>query len=62
MIEPTFHTEDDYGIGCGGNMPYFAIKLTKEQIAAVKNKTAGIYEIDGKQLFEIRKDQHTPTG
>lgn len=48
MIEPTFHTEDDYGIGCGGNMPYFAIKLTKEQIAAVKNKTAGIYEIDGK--------------
>jgi hypothetical protein len=64
MSEPTFHTEDDYGILDDTlKLPYFAIKLTKEQVEIVKGKTAGIYEIDkSHQLFEVRLEDGTVSG
>lgn len=54
---------DEYGIlGERGedSFPYYALKLTPEQAEAVKGKTAGIYEIEGKQLFDIKPSLGKP--
>jgi hypothetical protein len=61
MIKSGFMGHDEFGLfpqdeEDNNKIPYYAIKLTPEQAKAVKNKIAGIYETDGKQLFEIKGD------
>lgn len=56
----SFHPQDDFGLFPGGQKyPYVSIVLTKEQVEAIKGKVAGIYEIEGKQTFKLKKDTFT---
>jgi hypothetical protein len=58
----TLITDDEFGIlGTRGkdSYPYYAIRLTAEQAKEVEGKTAGIYEIEGRQLFDVKTDKIT---
>ena len=54
-----FHDEDELGLE---GIPYYGLKLTPEEAKAVEGKIAGIYEIDGRQMFECRDENHQSTG
>lgn len=59
----SFHNQDEMGIFAEGEkLPYFCIKLTKEQVELVKGKKIGIYEIEDRQLFELREREGAKTG
>jgi len=63
MKDITFCEDDDFGILANSSgMPYVAVKLTKEQANDVEKSVAGIYEIDGKQLFNIKDSNGILTG
>lgn len=42
--------------------PFYAIKLTSEEVIKIKNKKLEFYEIDGKQLFEVKNRNGEKTG
>ena len=63
MKDISFCDSDEFGILMdAANTPYVAVKLTSEQATDVKDKILGIYEIEGKQLFDIKDTSGKLTG
>lgn len=55
LIKEGFCTEGEHGIlPENPDIPYYAIKLTKEQAELVKGKTPKMYQADGHHIFDIR--------
>lgn len=54
---------DDVGILYGDEQfPFYGIEITKDQLKLIGKRIAGIYEVEGKQLFEIRDETGKLTG
>lgn len=56
-----FLTDDEFGLVPEVKVPYYAIKLTPEQAKIVGGKIPQIYEADGHQVFDIKKDKDAPS-
>lgn len=59
----SFHPQDDCGLFTEDKkIPYVSIRLTTEQMKAIKGKLPGIYETDGKTVFDVRGKDGNLTG
>jgi hypothetical protein len=47
--------------GLGTDKLYFALELTEKEAKLIENKNPSIYKIDGKSVFELKKN-NIPTG
>lgn len=60
-MEPTFNRNDEHGL-LVGSIPYYCGIITEEQFGCVKNKTAKIFNIDGRYFFPLKNSQGDFTG
>jgi hypothetical protein len=52
---------DEFKLGLG-NIPYFAMRLTPDQVKAIDGKDMGFYSTDGKVLFDFKDNKGRLTG
>lgn len=56
-----FHIEDTVGLGTE-SIPFYGIKLSREEADQVKNGGVEIYSTDGFKMFKIMDRDHQWTG
>lgn len=55
MEQTRLNLKDEFGIiAYEHKMPYFGIRITEVEAKQLENTVAGIYEIDSRQMFEVK--------